>query len=38
MEIPDHLDCLLQNLYTGQEATEPDVEQRMGSKLGKQYI
>ena len=21
MEIPDHLDCLLQNLYTGQEAT-----------------
>ena len=23
--IPDHLSCLLSNLYVGQEATEPDV-------------
>ena len=38
MEIPDHLTCLLQNLCAGQEATEPDVEQWIGSKLGKQYI
>ena len=37
--IPDHLTCLLQNLYTDQEAKlEPDVEQRTGSKLGKEYI
>ena len=30
MEIPDHLTCLLRNLYTGQEAT--DMEQQTGSK------
>ena len=38
MGIPDHLTCLLQNLYADQEATEPDVEQWIGSKLGKEYI
>ena len=38
MGIPDHLTCLLRNLYTGQEATELDMEQQTGSKLGKQYI
>ena len=38
MGIPDHLICLLRNLYAGQEATEPDMEQRTGSKLGKEYI
>ena len=27
MVIPDHLTCLLRNLYKGQEATEPDMEQ-----------
>ena len=28
MGIPDHLTCLLRNLYAGQEATvEPDMEQ-----------
>ena len=32
--IPDHLTCLLRNLYAGQEATEPDMEQWTGSKLG----
>ena len=26
MGIPDHLTCLLRNLYAGQEATEPDTE------------
>ena len=29
---PDHLTCLLRNLYAGQEATEPDMEQQTGSK------
>ena len=27
MGIPDHLTCLLRNLYAGQEATELDMEQ-----------
>ena len=36
--IPDHLICLLRNLYAGQEATEPDMEQQTGSKLGKEYV
>ena len=31
MRIPDHLTCLLRNLYAGQEATELDMEQT-GSK------
>ena len=31
MGIPDHLTCLLRNLYAGQEATELDTEQT-GSK------
>ena len=30
--IPDHLTCLLRNLYAGQEATEPDMEQQNDSK------
>ena len=38
MGIPDHLTCLLRNLYAGQEATELDMEQQTGSKLGKEYI
>ena len=38
MGIPNHLTCLLQNLYAGQEQQlEPDMEQT-GSKLGKEYI
>ena len=33
MGIPDHLTCLLRNLYAGQEATvRPDMEQQNGSK------
>ena len=38
MGIPDHLTCLLRNLCAGQEATEPDMEQQTGSKLGKEYV
>ena len=38
MGIPDHLTCLLRNLYAGQEATELNMEQRAGSKLGKEYV
>ena len=46
MGIPDHVTCFLRNLYAGQEAPvflkkkqhlEPDMEQRTGSKLGKEY-
>ena len=36
MGIPDHLPCLLRNLYAGQEVTELDMEQQTGSKLGKE--
>ena len=35
MGIPDQLTCLLRNLYAGQEATELDMEQQTGSKLGR---
>ena len=40
MGIPDHLICLLRNLYTGQEATELelDMEQQTGSKSGKENV
>ena len=39
MGIPDHLTCLLRNLYAGQEITvRPDMEQQTGSKLGKEYV
>ena len=39
MGIPDHLICLLRNLYTGQEAQlKPNMKQLTGSKLGKEYI
>ena len=38
MGIPDHLICLLRNVYAGQEATELDMEQQTGSKLGKEYV
>ena len=38
MGITDDLTCLLRNLYAGQEATEPDMEQQTGSKLGKEYV
>jgi len=38
MGIPDHLNCLLRNLYAGQEAivgTRHGITE--GSKLGKEY-
>ena len=39
MGIPDHLTCLLRNLYAGQEATvRTDMEQQTGSKSGKDYV
>ena len=39
MRIPDHLPCLLRNLYASQEAQlEPDMEQQTGSKLVKEYV
>ena len=39
MGIPDHLTCLLRNLYAGQEATvRMDMEQWSGSKSGKEYV
>ena len=37
MGIPNHLICLLRNLYAGQEATVR-TEQQTGSQLGKEYI
>ena len=37
--IPDHLTCLLRNLYASQEATLGlDMEQQTGSKSGKEYV
>ena len=40
MEIPNHLTCLLRNLYAGQEATVRTGHgtTQTGSKLGKEYI
>ena len=37
MGIPDHLTCLLRNLYAGQVATVRTGHET-GSKLGKEYI
>ena len=36
--IPDHLTCLLRNLYTDQEQLEMDMEQQTVSKSEKGYI
>ena len=39
MGLPDHLTCLLRNLYAGQEATVRTGRGTMtGSKLGKEYV
>ena len=38
MGVPEHLTCILRNLYAGQEATEVGMEQQTGSKLGKEYV
>ena len=38
MEIPDHLICLLRNLYVGKkQQIGLDMEQQTSSKLGKEY-
>ena len=38
MGVPDHLTGLLKNLHAGQEAIELNMEQQIGSKLGKEYV
>ena len=39
MGIPDHLTCLLRNLYAGQEATVRTKHgQQTGSKSGKEHV
>ena len=39
MGTPDHLTCLLQSLYAGQEATvRTRHETTDGSKLGREYV
>ena len=39
MEIPDHLTCLLRNLYAGQAIQlELYMEQQTDSKSGKEYV
>ena len=40
MGMRDHFACLLRNLYAGQETTVRilDMEQWIGSKLGKEYF
>ena len=37
MGIPDHLTCLLRNLYPGQEATDRTRHRMARSQLGKEY-
>ena len=38
MGMPDHLTCLLRNLYAGQELLETDMEQQTASILGKECV
>ena len=39
MRIPDHLTCLLRNMYAGQEATVRTGQGKMDQfKLGKEYV
>ena len=39
MGIPDHLTCLLRNLYqVKKQQLELDMEQQIGSKSGKEYV
>ena len=38
MGIPDHLTCLLRNVYAGQEVTELDMEQQTCCKSEKEYV
>ena len=36
--IPDHPTCLLRNLYVKKQQLEPDMEQQIGCKLGKEFV
>ena len=38
MGIPDHLTCLLRNLYASQQLLALDMKQQTGSKQEKEYI
>ena len=39
MGIPNHLTCLLRNLYAGEEAmVRTGMERQTGSKSGKEYV
>ena len=38
MGIPDHLSCLLRNMYAGQEAIQLDMKQWTGSEQEKKYV
>ena len=38
MGVPDHLTCLLKNLYAGQETTVRTGHGQAGTKSGKEYI
>ena len=38
MGIPDHLTCLLRNLYAGQEATRTGHETTDWFQIGKEYV
>ena len=38
MVVPDHLTCLLKNLYAGQEETEPDMGQRRQQQSSDQSL
>ena len=38
MGIPDHMTSLLRNLCAGQEATELNMAQQIGSKSEKEYL
>ena len=38
MGIPDHLTCLLRNLYVRKQELEMDMEQQIGSKEEKEYV
>ena len=38
MGIPDHVTCLLRNLYAGQQQLQLGIEQQTDSKSGKEYV
>ena len=38
MGIPDHLSCLLRQEEVKKQQLEPNMEQRTGSNLGKEYV